>query len=211
MYNFRLNVANIAEKLLEPAFRVNRILSSIKCWFLGIQYTQDTFYDNTIPQQTYLSNINSCKIAFEYFLNNDFNITNYTLPIYIQKNQQEDTFFYGFNSDENEEPLYFIQSNLSGVILNYSMFLSYSGYTLVKQVGQIFETFLSTGAPPNQITNGNYWQPATYGFNNNEMISFPDFIVFVPTALNVSDFDTRIKAYIRLYKMEHVEFVVEYY
>lgn len=213
MYNFRLNIANIAEKLLEPAFRVNKILASIKSWFVGLQYVQDIFYNNTIPTQTYLSNINSCKIAFEYFLNNDFNVDNYTLPIYIEQGEQEDTFFYGFNADENETELtlYFIQSNLSGVILNYNRVLSYPGYVLAKEAGQIYETFLSTGAPPDEIRNPDYWQPAVYGFNNNEAISFPDFIVWVPTALNVNDFDTRIKAYIRLYKLVNVEFAVEYY
>jgi hypothetical protein len=213
MYNFRFNVSNIAEKLLEPVFRVDKILSSIKAWFSGIQYVQDIFYDETIPTQTYLSNINSCKISFEYFLNNDFNIDNYTFPIYIQNSLQEDTFFYGFNEEENERinALYFIQNNLSGVITTYSKYLSYPGYTLVKQAGQIYETFLSTGAAPDQILNPLIFQPATYGFNNNEMINFPDFVVYVPTSLNVADFDTRIKAYIKLYKMVHVEFAVEYY
>lgn len=236
--NYNLRLTEIIQYILEPVQRQTNIILSLSSWLSGVQIIANTFSESTVPQMTYLGNITSSKGAFEYYLNNDFNIATYSTyqPIFIDTLPQESLAMYGYNdTDEFEyDPLYFLQRmpgfpnsvNSNGVTY-YNQSTTYTSQKMVwvgmpasqtiKWTFQVFGDDPIVGIPPvlnGSIVNGDKWQLATYGFNSLDAQSISedyDFIVWVPTYLNVSDNEIRIKSYVEKYKLAHLNFAIRYY
>jgi hypothetical protein len=237
--DYNLKITEVLQYILEPVQRQTNIILSLSAWLDGIQLTANTFSQTTIPENNYLGNIVSSKGAFEWYLNNEFNIATYSAyqPIFIDTLAQETLAMYGYNNEIEFEydPLYFLQRmvgfpnsvNSNGV----TYYISSATYSSQKMVwfgqpsGQTilytFQNFGTQSISPNTppvingvISNTNKWQLATYGFNDLNAQSTSedyDFIVWCPTYLNVSGFEIRITAYVEKYKLAHLNFVVRYY
>jgi hypothetical protein len=239
MPNYNLRVTEVLQSLLEPVQRQSNIILSLSSWLTGVQQVANTFSESVIPETTYWGNINSSKGAFEWYLNNEYNIATYSAyePIFIGTLEQPTLAIYCYNGiTENQyQPLYFLQRmpgfpnsvNTLGVTY-YNTTFTYTTQKMVWFGDPGFQTILYTfqnngtqSIPPNTppIENGVFvnqgkWQLATYGFN--ELVASTtgedyDFIVWCPTYLNVGDFNIRITAFVEKYKLAHLNFVVRYY
>lgn len=205
-YNPKL--AEQAQYLLEPVQRQNNIILSLTSWLEGLQYISNTFSFNIIPDTTYLAYINSTKGAFEYYLNQEFNIATYSAyqPIFIGNLAQDIFGMYGFNNTAELEytPLNFLQPNppqqLNGLGVNqYNDTLvfqpnSFVFFNISSSLQYAFQNYttqsVGPGVPPVQnglFTNPSKWQLASYGSNglvSTQTGQDVDFIVWVPTYLN---------------------------
>ena len=204
-YNFK--ITEVLQFILEPVQRQNNIILSLSSWLTGAQQIANTFSQNVIPNTTYLGNINSSKGAFEWYLNNEFNIATYSAyqPIFIDTLQQRTLAMYGYNNqfEFEYEPLYFLQGlpgffdGVNSVVSYYSNAATYSSQKMVKygtlNIVDTFQNFGTQSVPINtppvvgsSLANRNIWQLATYGFNdlNSQLTSSDyDFVVYVPIYL----------------------------
>lgn len=238
--NYIVKLFETVQYILEPVQRQQNIILSMCSWLTPMQEIGNTFSQYLIPETMYLGNIVSSKGAFEWYLNDEFNIATYSSyqPIFIGTLPQSSTDLYCYNNIFEQEyvPLYFIQPSLQGLGPGqadiYSDFTEYVPnsicFVLPSATSQFFfqisGTSSVTGVPPfsggvflNQLT----WQIANYGFNGQQAQTVSedvDFIVWVPKYLNASwanplqtPFDIRIRAYVEKYKMAHTSFTVNYY
>jgi hypothetical protein len=208
MAYYQPKLAEQAQYLLEPVQRQDNIILSLTSWLEGLQYVANTFSFNIIPDTNYLAYLTSSKGAFEYYLNNEFNIATYSAyqPIFIGNLTQDIFGMYGFNSPQEleYEPLYFLQPNppqqLSGLgVAQYNDTSTFQSnafvfFNITAQLQYAFQNFttqsVGPGVPPIQnglFVNTNVWQVANYG--SNGLVSTQggqdvDFIVWVPTYLN---------------------------
>lgn len=239
MSKYNLRITQVLQSILEPVQRQTNIILSLSSYVTGLQEIANTFSQNVIPETTYLGNINSTKGAFEYYLNNDYNIASYSLyqPIFIDTLPQETLAMYGYNdiTEIEYEPLYFLQRmvdfpnsvNSNGVTY-YIPGNTYSSQKMVwygepsaQTILYTFQNFGTQSIPINTppvtngvLTNKDKWQLATYGFNSLQASGLAedfDFIVFCPTYLDVGDFEIRITAFVEKYKLAHLNFVIRYY
>ena len=210
--NYNVRLTEFIEFLLEPIQRQQNIILSLTSWMSGVQLIGNTFSESLIPQTKYLANIVSSKGAFEWYLNNEFNLPNYVpyQPIFIGTLLQSGSNLYGYNNAEEAEyvPLYFIQDSLTQNLNLQNIFL-YSNnatytvneicYVLISInpiVQQFFQnssnSLIPINTPPYQtglFLNTDVWQACVYGFNNLSSTGLSedvDFIVWVPIYLNPS-------------------------
>ena len=239
MAQYNLRITEVLQYILEPVQRQNNIILSLSSWLTGVQQIATTFSESVIPDTTYWGNVNSTKGAFEYYLNNEYNIATYSAyqPIFIGTLNQPTLAIYCYNrTTENQyQPTYFLQrmpgfpNSVNTLEVDY--YNTTQTYTTQKMVWfgipgaqTILYTFQNNGTqsippatPPIQdgiLVNQDKWQLATYGFNDlvaGTIGEDYDFIVWCPTYLNVGDFNTRITAFVEKYKLAHLNFVVRYY
>jgi len=234
-YNARLT--EIIQYILEPIQRQNNIILSLSTWLSGAQTIANTFSESLIPRTQYLANITSSKGAFEWYLNQEFNIATYSpyLPIFIGTIPQAGTDLYGYNNINEVEYtiLNFLQAPPPPQTLdtNVSVYTNSESYEpneiayvqpSFNPIIQLFtQNYTDNVIPPDTppfvsgfFINQDKWQIAQYGFNGFQAQTGSedvDFIVWAPTYLNVGDFDIRITAFVEKYKMAHTTFDVSYY
>lgn len=207
--NYNAKLTEIVQYVLEPIQRQQNIILSFNSWLSGLQLIANTFSENLIPETQYLGNIVSSKGAFEWYLNQEFNIATFSSyqPIFIGTLPQSSTDLYGYNSitELEYDPLYFIQDNLPQKLsgLGITIYLENQTYTpnkityVVPSLNTLFfvQNFGTQSIPPNTppfvdgvFTNTDKWQTAVYGFNSVQAQTGSedvDFIVWVPKYLNV--------------------------
>jgi hypothetical protein len=207
-YNARLT--ELVQYVLEPIQRQQNIILSLTSWLSGLQQIANTFSETVIPDTRFLATINSSKGAFEWYLNQEYNIATYSpyQPIFIGNLIQSSSDLYGYNDTGESEyvPLYFLQDNppqlLDGTfIFQYSLASAYAPGQITYVVPslnplvQIFfqnsdDFVIQAGVPPfnnGVFTNQNVWQAAMYGFNGYQSTGGSedvDFIVWCPKYLN---------------------------
>jgi hypothetical protein len=235
--NYNFKITEVVQYILEPIQRQTNIILSLSSWLEGMQYIANTFSQNLIPNTTYLGNIVSSKGAFEWYLNNEFNIATYSAyqNIFIDTIAQQTLAMYCYNNEAEfeYEPLYFLQRNQPNSVNTdgvtyYISANSYAPQDIIlfgvpggKTILYTFQNFTTNSIGPNNppfingaLINTSKWQLATYGFNELYALVTSedyDFIVWCPTYLNVGDFEIRITAYVEKYKLAHLNFIVRYY
>jgi hypothetical protein len=224
---YSFNSASIYEKIIEPFFRN---VNNTKLWKVlssGFQYVLDDMSQNFFPQKVKEANYNSCKLAFEWFLNDRFNIPGNPLRIYITNTNNKDNTFFIYNTDEYQGlPTYFLENTSTlPLVLQYDdgcVFVwdpNYQwGYGDV--VGVIDPKDLSVAMyqcinyqPSNDLNDTASWFPVNYVYNYayglepspyDDVNFITDFIVNVPANQFAGDGENQINKFvndIRLYNM----------
>ena len=212
MTSLNFDFAYIGEKIIEPVFRTLTNVAFIKTMFAGMEKIENDLNPVYYNRQKEIASWASPKLQFEYILNNEFNISGYTNPIYIQNipNSDLDMFAYNIN-EETYKPLFiFNDSNTTGFYNNYGPFNSYVKGDIVR-FGTLLYIARVNNPIPNSLFNTQYWLPISYGYNDFDTLSVIDFVVWVPTSLFQPDFDLAIKSFINEMKLFNISYVVQYY
>lgn len=208
---YNLKTTEVLQRILEPIQRQTKIILSLGSWLTGVQQVANTFSQNVIPETVYQGSINSSKGAFEYYLNNEYNIATYSAyqPIFIGTLAQPTLALYGYNDtlENNYQPLYFLQrmanfpNSVNTLGVSYydasqtyvSQRMVWSGQVGAQTILYTFQNFTTQSIAPNTppiqdgvVVNQNYWQLANYGFNELTAQTIGedyDFIVWIPNYL----------------------------
>ena len=207
---YSFNFANIFEKIIEPYFRTNNNTKVFNLIGSALQPTINDMTSSFIPQKVKEANYNSCKLAFEWFLNDKFNINNIEPGIYITNGRNTDNTLYIWNKEEIlrngsyddylGKPAYFLENtddllaqgdggNLKEFDPNYQY--SYGDVVTVykqftSQPTAMWECISYQSS--NDLNDITSWFPVIYVYNagigeESDINSVVDFYVFVPNSI----------------------------